>query len=254
MVSVTFLLRYIYYTPYNISIIMASPILTVSGLHVALQGQQILRDVSFTLARGESLALIGPNGSGKTVLLRALIGVLPSSGVILWAKDVRLGYVPQRIDLERSLPLTFHDFLMTKVRLLRLPQSAIPDALHVVRLPMAVLPKKLGQLSGGQLQRALIAFALLGEPNVLLFDEPTTGVDLPREEQIYDTIHRLQDERQLTLMLVSHDLSLVYRYATSVMCLNRSIVCYGMPQQVLTSENLSALYGERVLYHHDHDH
>ncbi len=233
---------------------MSNSILTVSNLGVTLDGQQIIHDVSFALARGESLALIGPNGSGKTVLLRALLGALPSSGTITWANDVKLGYVPQRIDLERSLPLTLSDFLMTKVRLLKLSHNAVADALRVVRLPMAACPKKLGHLSGGQLQRALIAFALLGDPNVLLFDEPTTGVDLPREEQIYDTIHRLQDERQLTLMLVSHDLNLVYRYATSVMCLNRSVVCYGMPQQVLTSENLSALYGERVLYHHDHDH
>ncbi len=236
------------------SIVMTTPILAVSGLGVAFGKQEILRDVSFSLSPGESLALIGPNGSGKSVLLRALIGSVPSSGLIQWADDVRIGYVPQRIDLERSLPLTLHDFLMTKVRLLSLPHAAIHAALRVVRLHPVTLSTKLVHLSGGQFQRALIAFALLGEPNVLLFDEPTTGVDAPREEQIYDTIHRLQDERQLTLILVSHDLSLVYRSATSVLCLNKRVVCYGIPQRVLTSENLSALYGERVLYHHDHDH
>lgn len=233
---------------------MATPILTVTNLGVVFGRQRALHDISFTLSRGESLALIGPNGSGKTVLLRSLIGAIPSGSAIAWAADAKIGYVPQRIDLERSLPLTLQDFLMTKMRLLGLPHAALLGALHVVRLPVATLPKKLVHLSGGQLQRALIAFALLGEPNVLLFDEPTTGIDFPREEQIYDTIHRLQDERQLTLVLVSHDLNLVYRYATSVLCLNRSVVCYGVPQRVLTSENLSALYGERVLYHHDHDH
>lgn len=233
---------------------MSTALLTVAKLGVTLGGQHILRDVSFTVNPGEACALIGPNGSGKTVLFRALIGAIPYTGMIQWAPHARIGYVPQRIDLERSLPLTLDDFLRTKIHLLRLPNVALSNALHVVRLPDAALPKKLGQLSGGQLQRALIAFALLGEPNVLLFDEPTSGVDFPREEQIYDTIHRLQDERQLTLLLVSHDLNLVYRYATSVLCLNRSVVCYGMPQHVLTSENLSALYGERVLYHHDHDH
>lgn len=229
-----------------------TPILRVKNLSVAFDGKRVLSDVDVEVAAGESVAIIGPNGSGKTVFLRALIGAVPHEGEIAWGKDVRIGYVPQRIDLERTLPLTVRDFLLTRVASLGLVHDTIRKNMGLVRLPESFLDKKLGSLSAGQLQRVLIAFALLGDPNVLLFDEPTAGVDLPREEQIYETLHRLQDEKHFTLFLVSHDLSLVYRYATRVLCINGRLVCYGTPHHVLTEENLHHLYGDRVLYHHRH--
>lgn len=230
---------------------MPDNILEVKNLKVSFGKNKVLTGVSFVVERGESLAIIGPNGSGKSVLFRALIGSLPYAGEIVWSKDARVGYVPQRIDIDRNLPLTLRDFLLTKSNLMKGPHE-IEKFLNLVKLPSEFLDKKLGHLSGGQLQRALIAFALIGDPNVLLFDEPTAGVDLPREEQIYDTIHRLQDEKGLTVILVSHDLSLVYSHSTKVLCLNQSVVCYGTPHHVLNQENLHHLYGERVLYHHEH--
>lgn len=232
---------------------MPEPILSVKNLSVSFDGKRVLSGVGVEVAGGESVAVIGPNGSGKTVFLRALIGAVPHEGEIRWGKDVRIGYVPQRIDLERTLPLTVRDFLLTRVASLRLVRDTIRKNMGLVRLPESFLDKKLGSLSAGQLQRVLIAFALLGDPNVLLFDEPTAGVDLPREEQIYETLHRLQEEKHFTLFLVSHDLSLVYRYATQVLCINGRLVCYGTPHHVLTEENLRHLYGDRVLYHHHHE-
>ena len=227
-------------------------ILSVKDVSVVLGGKTIIHDIDFEVARGESLAIIGPNGSGKTVLYRALIGALPYGGEIAWAQGAKIGYVPQRLDLERGLPLTLKDFLSAKVKISGAKSSAVAKALELVHLPAEFLNKKLSTLSAGQLQRALIAFAMIGDPNVLLFDEPTSGVDVPREEQIYDTLHRLQAERDLTLLIISHDLSLVYRYATNVLCLNQKMVCFGTPHHVLTTENLKHLYGERVIYHHHH--
>ncbi len=231
---------------------MAS-ILKVSNLSVIFPDQDVLTDISFEVQEGESLAIVGPNGSGKSVLLRALIGAVPYIGLVTWGNGVRIGYVPQRLDLDRSIPLTLGDFLATKIKILGLPKNVAQEALLKVKLDASFLDKKLGFLSGGQFQRALIAFALIGKPNVLLFDEPTSGVDLPREEQIYETLHRLEDEGGLTLILVSHDLSLVYKHSSQVICLNKSLICEGVPQEVLTSETLQKLYGDRVLYHHEHD-
>jgi zinc transport system ATP-binding protein len=231
---------------------MAS-ILKVSNLSVAFPDQEVISDLSFEVSEGESLAIIGPNGSGKSVLLRALVGAVLYTGLVEWANGARIGYVPQKLNLERDLPLTLGDFMNTKIKIVGATQSEALEALSKVKLPASFLSKKLGFLSGGQFQRALIAFALIGKPNVLLFDEPTSGVDLPREEQIYETLHRLQDDGDLTLILVSHDLSLVYKHASQVLCLNKSLVCEGIPQEVLTAETLQKLYGDRVLYHHGHN-
>ncbi len=228
-------------------------ILSVRDLEVVFDGRKALTGVTFDVSEKEGLAIIGPNGSGKSVLLKALIGALPYRGSVVWAPGVKIGYVPQRIDLERDLPLTLRDFLFSKARIDRISEKAVFETMKLVKLDAGLLDVKLGGLSGGQFQRALIVSALLGAPNVLLFDEPTASVDLPGEEQIYDTIHRLQDERGLTLILVSHDLSLIYSKATMVLCLNKQVVCFGVPHHVLTDENLHHLYGERVLYHHHHD-
>ena len=228
-------------------------ILTVRNLGVILNRQSILEDISFEVERGEFFTIIGPNGSGKTTLFRALIGMIPYAGEVDWAPHVRIGYVPQKLDLERNVPLSLRDFLRTKSG----TAEGLKRYLALVHLSADLLNRPLGALSGGEFQRALVAFALIGDTNVLLFDEPTAGIDRPSEEQIYETLHRLQDERGLTIITISHDLSLVNRYATKVLCLNKRNICFGTPEEALQSKNLAELYGAehfKYFHHQHHDH
>jgi len=231
------------------------PILSIKDLSVAFDGTSVLKNLSFELGRGENLAVIGPNGSGKTVLVRVLLGLAPHTGKITWTPNLRLGYVPQKIDADRHLPLTARNLLEAKADLQRIPRTEIAKTVAAVGLTEENLKTPVGHLSGGQFQRALIAFALLGKPDVIIFDEPTASVDLPREEQIYELLHRLQDEYGMTSIVVSHDLSFVYRYASKVLCLNVQNVCFGTPEEALTPEVLKKLYGgEPKFYHHIHNH
>jgi zinc transport system ATP-binding protein len=223
--------------------------LDVRHLTISFGGVALVDDLSFTVAEGDSLAIIGPTGSGKTVLFRALIGALPYRGEIRWAAGAKVGYIPQKLDIERDLPITGNDFLLAKARVGRASRDEIRRALDLVNLTEDTTRKPVGTLSGGQFQRLLLAFALLGEPSVLLFDEPTAGIDEPGEERLYDRIDRLKQERHLTLLLISHELSLVYRYATQVLCLGRGRSYIGPPADVLTPQKLEELYGSPMKYH-----
>jgi zinc transport system ATP-binding protein len=227
--------------------------LELDRLGIWLGGNQILADLSLEVPVGATLAIIGPNGSGKTILFKALIGALPHSGEIRWAPGTRIGYVPQKLDLERDLPITGMDFLRARARVGGADDSQVRRAMDLVNLGPKLAGQPIGTLSGGQFQRLLLAFALMGRPTVLLCDEPTAGVDEPGEERLYATLHRLQREEHFTLLLISHELSLIYRYATAVLCLSLGKgVCLGPPLEVLTPERLQEVYGVPMLYHrHD---
>jgi zinc transport system ATP-binding protein len=230
-------------------------VIDVERLTVRFGRTVVLRDLSFAVSAGDSLAIIGPNGSGKTVLLKALIGSIPHEGVIRWATATRIGYVPQKLDIERDLPLTGLDFLHAKARVTGASQIEPGRVLDLVSLPTALASEPIGALSGGQFQRLLLAFALMGNPTVLLFDEPTAGVDEPGEENLYAMIRRVQETAGLTLLLISHELNLVYRYATSVLCLGRSgRSWHGPPLEILTPERLQEMYATPMRFHlHDND-
>ena len=227
--------------------------LEVQDLAVRLGATDIIRGVTFNLPRASCLAVIGPNGAGKTVLLRALIGALPHGGKVAWAADTVLGYVPQRLDIERDLPLNGRDFLRAKAALAGSPGAMQAEALRSVGLAEETLSTPIGNMSGGQFQRLLIAFALLGRPNVLLLDEPAAGIDAPGQAQLNEVLHGLQASRAMTVLLVSHDLSVVYRYADYVLCLGRHGACFGPPRSALTPETLFEVYGQPLGFHvHDH--
>jgi zinc transport system ATP-binding protein len=230
-------------------------VLDVSHLSIRFGSTAILRDLSFSVERGRSLAILGPNAAGKTVLFRALIGAIPFDGAVRWAPGTRIGYVPQKLDLERDIPMTGVDFLEARAALAPgrvMGGAAIRSTLAQVGVTPEAAAQPIGTLSGGQFQRLLLAFALVGNPNVLLLDEPTAGVDEPGQERLNELVQRLQTGQGLTVLFISHELSVVYRYATDVLCLSRDRVCVGPPRTVLTPELLHEMYGTPIDYHvHD---
>jgi zinc transport system ATP-binding protein len=227
--------------------------LEVSGLSVRLGKTLVLNDLSFSVPEGTSLSVIGPNGAGKTVLFRALIGALPSEGTIRWAPGVRIGYVPQKLDIERDVPITGWDFLRARAALDGAARTRVTDALALVGLSTDASQQPIGALSGGQFQRLLMAFALVGNPSVLLLDEPTAGVDEPGQERLNELVHRLQRDQGLTSLVISHELTVVDQYANAVLCLNRGQSWFGPPNRILTQEMLHEIYGTPMAFHvHDH--
>jgi len=224
-------------------------VLEVKDLSVELAGEKVINSLSFELKKGDTLTILGPNGAGKTVLLKTLLGLLPYKGKVEWKKNIRIGYVPQRLPFIKDIPLSVEDFLKLK----RSSEKEIEGILNSVGFKENLLDKKIGALSSGQFQRILIAWSLIENPQVLLFDEPTTGIDIEGEETVYRLLARLKRDRELTILLVTHDLSVVYTFSNYVICLNKQPVCYGFPQEVLTPENLKRLYGEEVKYYrHKH--
>ncbi len=240
----------------------------VHGLKVELGGAPVLRGVDLHIPKGQIVALIGPNGSGKTTLLRCLLGLQhPSHGEVrIFGQKVsptvlrRVGYVPQRLALDRSFVLSVREFLCLRLKETQgwfWRRQVGTDAALRAALPeydlTALLDRPLAGLSGGQLQRVLIAFSLLGRPELLLLDEPTAGVDTPGEQSFYELIGAIHRRHHLTVVLVSHDLSMVYRHASRVYALNGVICCEGTPEEVMNADSLKQAYGIHVTpYHHDH--
>ena len=232
-------------------------LLSVKDLSVRFNGQAVLGGLSFEVEKGDLVAIIGPNGAGKTVLFRALLGLLPYEGEVVWPKNIKIGYVPQKLFIDRDLPLTVMEFLKLKGAV----DEEIYESLqsvgflkdHDQHADHHLLHAKVGQISGGELQRLLIAYALINHPDILLFDEPTAGVDIGGEETIYSLLEKLHREHNLTIMIITHDLNVIYRYAKKVLCLNKEKVCYGSPKEALTPKTLEELYGAKIsLYPHDH--
>ncbi len=197
-------------------------ILSVKDLSVKFDGHTVINGLSFDVTRDSTIAVIGPNGSGKTVLFKSLLGLIPYGGGVVWAKDAKIGYVPQKLAVESDLPITVMEFL----RLKEPDMAKITSILEVVGFrkkaehvhhDVRVLSTRLGSLSGGELQRILMAYALLGDPNVLLLDEPTAGVDLEGEETFYELFARLKKDADLTIIFISHDIEVVKTYSDKIL-------------------------------------
>lgn len=227
-----------------------------SYVSLRLGDSQILADVSISMKSGEIVTIVGPNGSGKSTLLRLLIGsIVPSEGRITTAPGLRIGYVPQRLALDPTLPMT-----VARLLSLRRNVSAAQIEQALVEAGVAGLSRRqISALSGGQLQRVMLARALLANPDLLVLDEATQGLDQPGVAAFYRRIEEVRQSRGCGVLMVSHDLHVVMSASDRVICLNGHVCCQGAPQQVASAPEYRALFGEGTrgalaLYTHHHDH
>ena len=242
------------------------PAIEVKNLTVSYNHEEVLKNLNFKIEPGTVTAIIGPNGAGKTTLIRAILSLIPvqKGEISIFGKSTKErcrhirghhagclhpGYVPQRYSFDKSFPVTVEEFLA-----LALPpekkKGAINTALHEVGMQKEK-NKLLGELSGGQVQRVLIARAVLGDPKIVFLDEPSFGIDLVGERTFYELIDHLNKKHGTTCILVSHEIDVVYKFADQVICLNKQMLCHGAPQKVLNAETMKKVYGEEVsLYKH----
>ena len=240
-----------------------TPIVEVKNVSFAYYTQQVLRDVSLTVTKGEYLGIIGPNGGGKTTLLKIILGLLkPTSGsVTLFGEDsrvvckrCRIGYIAQKaIRVAQTFPATVSE-VVTMGRYARLGFFRNPgshDRQHIHKAIEAVDIEKyrnvrIGDLSTGLQQRVFIARALAAEPDILFLDEPTVGVDLETQEEFYTLLKKLNRDLQITLVMVSHDIDVIANEVTTVACINQKLIYCGKPREFLRGDYLEKLYGKGV--------
>lgn len=234
---------------------MSAPLVSAKGLGVTLGGHPVLRGVDIAVEAGEIVTIVGPNGSGKSTLLRLLIGAeRASTGEVRRAPGLRIGYVPQRLAIDHTMPLTV-------ARFLGLAGGGREEREHALqRVGIAGLGgRQMIDLSGGQLQRALLAHALLHRPQLLVLDEAAQGLDQPGVARFYRLIEELRAEMGCGVLMVSHDLHVVMSASDRVICLNGHVCCEGTPTVVSAAPEYRALFGfgtegALALYRHEHDH
>lgn len=234
----------------------------IINLGVQLRKVEILREVTCSIPAGRTTAIIGPNGAGKTTLLLAIMGLIPYTGTLSFKgyPEARpaIGYVPQRLGVDRGLPCTVEDLMavsITRKALWLGKGKKVRDQVRAGLRRVGALgleDRFIGKLSGGEMQKVLLAVALEGNPRILLLDEPTAGVDAPGEQLFCDLLSDIQDQADLTVILISHDLSVVSNHAHHVICLNKTVRCCG-GLSTLTEENLLKTFGLHVqIYPHSH--
>lgn len=225
-------------------------ILEVKNLSVEFsRGKKILDNVSFDVESGELISLIGLNGTGKSTLLKAIVGLIkPTSGEVVKHTD-KVFYVPQKSDLDTSFPLTVKEFAElfgSKNYAEYLEQTGMKK----------FLKSKVGELSGGEYQRVLIALSLSQKPDLLLLDEPTAGIDISGEESFYELVHDIR-KQGISIILVSHNIHLVIKNADKVLCLAGHLCCTGSPKEIKENKEFQAVFGKYLqpyIHHHDHTH
>ncbi|MGA0342703.1 MAG: ATP-binding cassette domain-containing protein [Arenicellales bacterium] len=231
-------------------------LIATQGVSVQIGAKQILTNVDLSIGRGEIVTLVGPNGSGKTTLLKVLIGAqTPTRGAVMREAGLRIGYVPQRLAIERAMPMTVSRWLALSGFASTAERKRIAERVGIFPL----LDQQMANLSGGEFQRALLAHALLIQPDLLVLDEPTQGLDQPAVAAFYRLIDEVRREQRCAVLMVSHDLHVVMRSSDHVICLNGHVCCQGTPTLVSAAPEYQALFGfgtegALALYRHEHDH
>ena len=237
----------------------------VSNVSYSYNGQLVLNNISFSVNTGEYLGIIGPNGGGKTTLIKIILGLLKSdTGTVrIFGQDIKefkerslIGYVPQRISQVASqFPATVKEVLETgRTARIGLFKRHIRDDERAVKKAMEVAgvahlrDRLIEDLSGGERQRVFIARALSAEPKILILDEPSVGVDLASQEQFYTFIQNLNQEFGLTIIFISHDIDVVAHEVKNLLCLNKNLVCHGLPKEFLKGEYMEKLYGKKIKF------
>ncbi len=226
------------------------------GVFFSYPGKKVLHDISFKVEPGVFLTIIGPNGTGKSTILKLLVGAFnPSKGLISKAENLRIGYVPQKLNINDTIPIDVLCFLNLGQKYPRAKINNIAEETgigHLLKIPI------LG-LSAGQSQRVLYARALLSEPNLLIMDEPTQGMDTEGEERFYRLVNNYRTRTNCAVVMVSHELHVVSSFSDWVICLNGHICCQGAPKAIFEDEKFINLFGkfphnEFAYYPHRHDH
>jgi len=231
-------------------------LIRLQNLRISFGENTVVSDVSMELKQGQITTLIGPNGAGKTTLVKAVLGLLQAdSGTIDKQQGLRIGYMPQKLHIDSTFPLTVERFLKTAAfysrdKMLQALQDVGADKL---------LKQSVHSLSGGEMQRVLLARALLQNPQLLVLDEPAQGVDINGQVELYSLIARIRDQHGCAVLMISHDLHLVMAATDQVICLNRHICCSGHPEQVSNDPSYIELFGipgaeNLALYSHHHNH
>jgi zinc transport system ATP-binding protein len=248
--------------PQNLTLSVKAPqsptpvLLQLHDVGFAHGTRHILNHVSLQIAAGQIVTLIGPNGAGKTTLVKIALGLLPATqGIVTRAQGLRIGYMPQRLRLETTMPLSVQRFLQL------VPAATAPRigaALDEVGAA-GLVKSSLQDLSGGEMQRILLARALLRQPQLLVLDEPTQGVDLKGQAELYRLITQIRDRHRCGVLLVSHDLHLVMSATDEVICLNQHVCCHGHPEQVSNDPVYLEMFGKTgaeavAIYTHHHNH
>jgi len=232
------------------------PLVRLINASIQINQRTLVDAVTLTVSQGEIVTLIGPNGAGKTTLSKAILGLMPLSAGELWRDpELRIGYMPQKINLDFSIPLTVKRFLLNGRN--AKPQQ-VPSVLADVNASH-LIDQPIQGLSGGEMQRVLLARALLQEPQLLVLDEPVQGVDITGQTELYNLIQQIRDRYQCGIVMVSHDLHLVMSATDRVICMNKHICCSGHPENVSTDPAFLELFNVPqqdglAIYTHHHDH